>query len=104
VTEQIGVFFPNQETTGTHVNISGAGLVKYSKNKENAVKLVEFLTSPESQETFSAANFEFPVNPEAELPELLKSWGEFKAQEIDFADLGKYNARAVEIMNEAGWK
>lgn len=104
VAEQVGVFFPNQDTTGTHVNISGAGLVKYSQNKENAVKLVEFLTNEESQATFSAENFEFPVNPNAELPELLKSWGEFKAQEIDFAVLGDYNGKAVEIMNEAGWK
>jgi len=104
VAEQVGVFFPNQDTTGTHINISGAGLVKHSKNKENAVKLVEFLTNEESQTTFSAENFEFPVNPKAKLPELLKSWGEFKAQKIDFAELGKNNGKAVEIMNKAGWK
>ena len=102
--EQIGVFFPNQETTGTHQNISGAGLVKYSSNQANAVKLVEYLTSVEAQSQVAAENFEFPVNAEAELPELLKSWGPFKAQEIDFAALGKYNKTAVEIMNKAGWK
>jgi ABC-type Fe3+ transport system, periplasmic component len=104
VAERIGVFFPNQDTTGTHVNISGAGLIKHSRNKGNATKLVEFLTDEDSQATFSAANFEFPVNGKAELPELLKSWGEFKTQRIDFAVLGENNARAVEIMNEAGWK
>lgn len=102
--EQIGVFFPNQETTGTHLNISGAGLIKYSQNKDNALKLIEFLTAPKAQATFSAENFEFPVNPEAELPELLSSWGEFKSQQLDFAKIGEYNKKAVEIMNKVGWK
>lgn len=104
VAEQIGVFFPNQDTTGTHRNISGAGLIKYSKNKDNAVKLIEFLTGKEAQTLMTAENFEFPVNGEAELPELLKSWGTFKAQDLDFAKLGEYNKTAVEIMNKVGWK
>lgn len=50
VAEQLGVFFPNQDTTGTHVNVSGIGVTKHAKNKENAVKLVEFLSSKEVQE------------------------------------------------------
>lgn len=104
VAEQVGVFFPNQDTSGTHLNISGAGLVKHSKNKANAVKLIEFLTAEQAQSMFSTENFEFPVNPNAPKAELLQSWGEFKAQDIDFAVLGENNAKAVEIMNEAGWK
>lgn len=104
VAEQVGVFFPNQETTGTHLNISGAGLVKHSKNKENAIKLIEFLTAPEAQGIISEANFEYPVNQEAKLPELLQSWGEFKHQGLDFADYGEYNPRAIEIANKVGWK
>lgn len=104
VAEQVGVFFPNQETTGTHLNISGAGLVKHSKNKENAIKLIEFLTAPEAQGIISEANFEYPVNQEAKLPELLQSWGEFKHQGLDFADYGEYNPKAVEIANKVGWK
>lgn len=104
VFEQIGVFFPNRATTGTHVNISGAGLIKDSKNKDNAVRLIEFLTAPEAQATFSGRNFEFPVNPAAELPELLASWGEFKTQEANFAAYGEFNPKAVEIMNKVGWK
>lgn len=102
--QQVGVFFPNQQTTGTHINISGIGLAKYSKNKENAIKLIEFLTGKEAQETITNENFEFPVNPQAQLPELLKSWGEFKTQEIDFAKLGVHNKKALEILNKAGWK
>lgn len=104
VAEQVGVFFPNQETTGTHVNLSGAGLIKHSKNKDNAVKLIEFLTAPEAQAIISQANFEYPVNNEAELPEILESWGEFKHQGIDFAAYGEFNPAAVEIANKVGWK
>ncbi|MGE7872557.1 Fe(3+) ABC transporter substrate-binding protein [Bacillus paramycoides] len=104
VAEKLGVFFPNQDTTGTHVNISGAGLVKHSKNKENAVKLIEYFTSEKAQTELSKANFEFPVNKKAEMPELLKSWGTFKTQKIDFAVLGENNAKATQIFNKVGWK
>lgn len=104
VAESVGVFFPNQQTTGTHINISGAGLVKYSKNKENAIQLLEFLTAPEAQTKISHANFEFPVNSEATLPELLKSWGSFKHQSVDFAKYGELNPKTVEIANKVGWK
>ncbi|QRG70275.1 Fe(3+) ABC transporter substrate-binding protein [Brevibacillus choshinensis] len=102
--EKIGVFFPNQSTTGTHVNVSGAGLAKHSKNKENAVKLIEFLTSEEAQALMSKENFEFPVNEKAQKPELLKSWGDFKTQQIDFSKLGEHNKKSIEIMNKVGWK
>src|SRR5690606_15605338 len=102
--EQVGVFFPNQETTGTHRNISGAGLIKSSQNKDNAVKLIEFLTGEQAQALFSSDNFEYPVNEKAEMPELLKSWGTFKAQEVDFAEFGGYNKTAVQMMNKVGWK
>lgn len=104
VAEQIGVFFPNQETTGVHLNLSGAGLIKHSKNKDNAIKLLEFLTAAEAQTKISAANFEFPVNGEAALPELLKSWGTFKHQNIDFAKYGELNPKAVEIAGKVGWE
>lgn len=102
---KVGVFFPNQESTGTHVNVSGAGLLKGAKNKENAIKLLEFLSSPEIQEKFSSANYEFPVNPKAVVQnELLKSWGEFKRQDINLTVLGENNKKAQQIMDEAGWK
>ncbi len=104
VGESIGVFFPNQKTTGTHLNISGVGLTKHSKNKENAIALIEFLTDKEAQSSLSQENYEFPVNASAEMPELLKSWGEFKAQNIDFAKLGTYNKKSLEIFNKADWK
>lgn len=104
VADSLGIVFPNQTTTGTHVNISGAGLVKHSKNKDNAIRLLEFLTGTDAQSIVAQTNFEFPVNEQAELPALLQSWGRFKRQSIDFATLGELNATAVGIFNKVGWK
>ncbi|HHY74966.1 MAG TPA: Fe(3+) ABC transporter substrate-binding protein [Bacillus bacterium] len=104
VAESIGVFFPNQRSTGTHVNISGIGLTKHSKNKENAIKLMEYMTSVEAQEYLSSRNYEFPVNPNAAKPELLASWGEFEMQNLNFDTLGEHNKKAIEIFNKVGWK
>ncbi|MDR2528550.1 MAG: Fe(3+) ABC transporter substrate-binding protein [Synergistaceae bacterium] len=103
--QQVAVFFPNQRTTGTHLNVSGVGLVKGSPNKENAVKLVEFLLALPSQKSLSESNYEYPVNPEAEVAPLLKGWGTgFKTQALDFALYGENNAPAIRIFNEVGWK
>jgi len=104
VGKKMGVFFPNQKTTGAHINISGAGVAKYSKNKENAVKLLEFLVSPKAQSMFAEANFEYPVNKKVQPSKLLQSWGTFKEDSLDLENLGKYNAQAVKIFNEVNWK
>jgi len=104
VAQNIGVFFPNQGTTGTHLNISGVGLTKNAKNKENAIKLVEFITGKEGQTMLTNGSFEFPVNETADKPELLKSWGTFKTQQIDFGKLGDHNKKATELLNKVGWK
>ncbi|MGJ9384717.1 Fe(3+) ABC transporter substrate-binding protein [Salipaludibacillus sp. CF4.18] len=104
VAEGLSLFFPNQETTGTHINVSGLGVTKHAKNKDNAIKLIEFLSSEEAQGRFAEANYEYPVNPNAEVSELLKSWGEFKAQDLNLTKLGENNAEAVMIFNEVGWK
>lgn len=104
VVDSIGVFFPNQETTGTHVNISGAGVTKHSKNKDNAIQFIEFITDTEAQSIIANMNFEFPVNKEAQMPQLLKSWGTFKRQDLDYGRLGEYNKKATELLNRVGWK
>ncbi|WP_404462723.1 Fe(3+) ABC transporter substrate-binding protein [Sutcliffiella horikoshii] len=104
VAESVGVFFPNQDTTGTHINISGAGVTKHAKNKENAVKFIEFLSSEEAQGQFAEANSEYPVNEKVEPSELLKSWGEFKEQDINLSKLGENQQEAIRIFNEVGWK
>lgn len=102
--EQLGIIFPNQDTTGTHVNISGVGLTASSKNKDNAIKFIEFLTTADIQKQFAENNYEYPVNPNVEPSELLKSWGEFKEQDISLTELGENGDEAIRIMNEVGWK
>ena len=102
--EGIGIFFPNQENRGTHINISGAGVAKYAPNKANAIKFLEFLISKEAQDVFATVNYEYPVNPEAKTSELLKSWGDFKEDNVDLSLLGENNKKAVLLFDEAGWK
>ncbi|OCA86114.1 Fe(3+) ABC transporter substrate-binding protein [Bacillus sp. FJAT-27225] len=104
VAEQVGVFFPNQETTGTHINVSAIGVTKHAKNKENAIKFMEFLSSEEAQGKFAEVNFEYPANPNVEPSDFLKSWGEFKEQDINLSVLGKNQQQAIKIFNEVGWK
>ena len=100
----VGIFFPNQNERGTHINISGAGVAKYSPNKENAIKFIEFLASKESQEVFAKANYEYPVNTKAKASELLQSWGTFKEDSLPLSKLGKNNKKAVLIFDKVGWK
>jgi len=103
--EMIGIFFPNQgeNERGTHINVSGAGVVKYSKNKENAIKFIEFLASVQAQELFAKVNFEYPVNPNANMSELLKSWGTFKEDKTSLYKVGHENIPAVKMLNQVGW-
>jgi len=102
--ESLGIFFPDQNEAGTHINVSGIGVTAAAKNKENAIKFMEFLTSEKAQKQFSEGNYEYPANPKVEATDLLKSWGEFKTQDINLAKLGELNAQATKIFDEVGWK
>lgn len=104
VGNKIAVFFPNQDGRGTHINVSGIGVTKHSKNYDHAVKFIEFLLTVEAQEIFASSNYEYPVNPEANVSDLVKSWGEFKEDELSLSKLGEYNSEAVKVFDEAGWK
>ena len=104
VGKKMGVFFPNQDGKGTHINISGAGVTKYSKNKENAVRLIEFLVSPTAQSMFGKANYEYPANQNVKPSKLLQSWGTFNEDTLALEELGKNNSKAVKIFNEVNWK
>jgi len=101
--QKIKPFFPNQSGRGTHINISGAGLVKGAKNKENAMRLLEFLVSDEAQRLYAEANFEYPVNPAVQPPPLLQSWGDFREDTINLEELGKLQNKAIKIFEAAGW-
>jgi iron(III) transport system substrate-binding protein len=102
--EQVGIFFPNQNDRGTHINISGAGITKYAPNRESGIKLLEFLSEQAAQETLANINFEYPVNPKVGHSQLLESWGSFKADEVNLWKLGEKNKEAVMIFDRVGWK
>ncbi|MFK7855962.1 MAG: extracellular solute-binding protein, partial [Granulosicoccus sp.] len=73
----VDVVFPDQDSSGTHMNISGVALTKSSPNKENAVKLMEFLSSELAQKMYAEQNHEYPVNANVEPSGLVQSWGSF---------------------------
>jgi iron(III) transport system substrate-binding protein len=102
--EAVAVFWPDQSGSGAHINISGAAVTKAAKNKDAAVKLMEFLVSDEAQHWYAETNNEFPVRGDVPSSELLKSWGDFKADDIALDQLGIHNAEAVRLMDRAGWK
>jgi len=105
VAEKVRVFFPNQRERGTHVNISGGGVVKTAPNKEGAQKFLEYLVSPEAQQIFAKGNYEYPVVNGVPLDQFVKSFGELKGDEkTSAAVFGKNNAQALQIMDRAGWK
>lgn len=98
------LFWPNQKSTGVHMNISGAGVTKYAKNKAGAIKLLEWLASEEAQKTFGALNQEFPVNPGVAPSEEVKAWGAFKGNPMNVKVYGEKQADAIKLMDRAGYK
>ncbi len=104
VVESIGVFFPNQQRRGTHVNVSGGGVTATAKNLQNAIALLEFLVSVEAQGVYAGANHEYPVNPEVDAESVLAGWGSFRADDLGLHQLGERNAAAVRIFDEVDWR
>lgn len=105
VKENVVMIFPNQSNRGAHVNIRGGGVTKYAKNKDNAVKLLEFLVGDEAQSFFANINFEFPVKPAIPLPDAIKSWGnDIKRDAINLEEVAKQQNRAIYLMDQAGWR
>ena len=95
--DSVRIVFPVFENGGTHVNISGIALAKHSPNKENAVKLMEFLSYPEAQKIYAFANFEYPIAPNAEPAELVKNWGTFTPDDVNLMDLAKLRSTALKL-------
>ncbi|RBQ26420.1 MULTISPECIES: Fe(3+) ABC transporter substrate-binding protein [Arcobacteraceae] len=104
IAKEVKVFFPAQNTTGTHINISGASVTKFAPNKENAIKLIEFLTSVDAQGELAQGNYEYPVNPKVKPAGIVASWGEFKEDTIPLNEVGKYTKKAVEVATKGKWK
>ncbi|MDZ7628108.1 MAG: Fe(3+) ABC transporter substrate-binding protein [Parvularculaceae bacterium] len=102
--EKVGVIFPNQETTGTHVNVSGAGVTRHAKNAGNAEKLIAYLLRDGVQGEFALGNNEYPVVPGVAVAGPIAGLGPFREDNLPMAVLGENQTEAVKIFDEAGWK
>jgi len=100
----LGVFWANQEGSGVHLNVSGAGVTKYAKHEKEAVKLLEWLSSDKAQNLFADVNLEFPANPQIKPDATVAAWGKFKGNNINVAKAGELQVEAVKLMDRAGYK
>lgn len=100
----LNLFWANQDDRGVHINISGAGIVKASKNKINAIKLLEYLSSEDAQDFYASANKEYPVLNGSLVDESIKNWGEFTEDKINVSKLGLLQKEAVFLAQEVGYK
>ena len=99
----IRLIFPNQQDRGAHINISGGGVAKYAPNKENAIKLLEFLVTEEAQQLYGEVNYEYPVVESVPMAEALSLWGQFKADSLPIEALAENASKAQMIINQTGW-
>ncbi len=102
--ETVALVFPVNGVHGTHVNVSGGGVLKHAKNRDNAVKLLEFLSSDAAQRAFAEGNMEFPVKPGIPAAPILQGFGTFTADTLDLSLLGRHNADGVKVLHAAGWR
>lgn len=103
-TDNIGVVFPNQDSTGAHVNISGGGVLKNAPNKENALKFLEYLASPSAQKYFADGNNEYPVIDGVKPTSAVQQMGEFQPDSIELTKLGENQPQAQKLYDEIGYK
>jgi iron(III) transport system substrate-binding protein len=100
----VAAFWADQQGTGVHVNISGAGVTRYARNRDGAVRLLEYLSTPAAQTILAAGSFEYPANPAATAPPVLGRFGTFRPQSIGVAAAGQYQAAAVRLADRAGYR
>jgi iron(III) transport system substrate-binding protein len=102
--QQVAVFWPDQDTIGTHVNISGVSIAKYASNLDAAKTLIRFMLTDEAQVWYAETNHEYPVKAGIKWSQTLQDMGTFKAQEVSLAKVGETNAKALMLMDKAGWR
>ena len=102
--QKVKIAFPNQNNRGTHINVSGGGVLKHSPNRENAEKFLEFLLSEEAQVHIVNNTFEYPVLESVKPHPIIESFGDFKMDKTSIADFGKYNPEAVKLMDRVSWQ
>lgn len=101
--DAVQLIFPNQGDRGAHVNISGGGVAKHSDNKAEAVRFLEFLTAKAAQDLYGQINFEYPVNPNVETSDELKSWGTFTEDQTPIARIAELAPEAQKVIDRARW-
>ncbi|MBY0564675.1 MAG: extracellular solute-binding protein [Hyphomonadaceae bacterium] len=101
---KVGLILPDQAGAGTHVNISGAGVATHAKRPERAVQLLEYLVSDAAQALLAPLNDEFPIRPGVPAAPELAALGAFKEEEVALDALGRRQAEAARIYEEAGWR
>lgn len=104
VADAVEIVFPDQDGYGTHVNISGAGVIKGAPNRDNAVKFIEYLTETKAQGYFANGNNEYPVVVGVAPTSVVVSIGSFKEDALNASMLGKNQAEAVRVFDRAGWQ
>ncbi|NEQ48603.1 MAG: Fe(3+) ABC transporter substrate-binding protein [Leptolyngbya sp. SIO3F4] len=104
VVAKTAVFFPNQDDRGTHVNISGFGMVAGAEHEESAIAFLEFLVSDEAQEVFANSNNEYPVVSGVAMEPIVAELGEFKVDEVNVSAYGRNNPDVVKLVDRVGWK
>lgn len=104
VVEKVGLIFPDQAGSGTHVNISGAGVTAHAKRRECAIQLLEYLVSDEAQILLAPLNDEYPIRPEIAPSPALAALGTFREENIPLDALGRHQAEAARIFEEVGWR
>lgn len=95
--------FANEKSRGTHVNISGAAVAKHAPNKDNAVKLLEYLVSDKAQSLYAKANYEYPVRAGVELDPVVASFGELKVDPLPLTEIAKHRKQASELVDKVGF-
>ena len=100
----LAIFWPNQNTNGVHVNVSGAGVTRHARHEQAAVKLLEFLSSDKAQNLFADVNMEYPVNPKIAADPFVAAWGGFKQNPINLVKAGELQTTAVKLMDRAGYQ
>ncbi|WP_434928381.1 Fe(3+) ABC transporter substrate-binding protein [Shewanella sp. HL-SH2] len=98
--EAVEINFPNQANRGAHINVSGMALAKFAPSKDNAIKLMEFLTSNVAQQAYAEVNMEYPVKADVKPSKLVASWGEFKADSLPIYKLAENHQAAVKLLDE----
>jgi iron(III) transport system substrate-binding protein len=104
VFDALGVIFPDQDGFGTHINISGAGLVKTAPNRANAIRFLEYMTEEKAQRYFADGNHEYPAVIGLSANSAVEQLGKFKPDTLNLAELGRNQAEAVRIFDRSGWK